>query len=74
MSVALAYPYRPSAWSSPGCAVTCAERRHDPVAHERWAYALALLHASIRERPVIVRTGPLVINLQEPPTSLAEAE
>lgn len=66
MSVApLVYPYRPSAWSLPGCTVTCAERRHDPAAHERYGYILALLHASVRERPVIVRTGPLTINLQD---------
>ena len=42
-------------WRTPGCSIDCIARSHDPAAHEAWG--------RMTSGPVVVRTGPLVVNL-----------
>lgn len=49
-----------SDWRLPGCGIDCAPRRHDPHAHELYGFLLAVRTPPAR----VVRTGPLMIDLQ----------
>lgn len=51
-----------TSWVLPGCGATCRPRQHDPMAHEATGFRLGILVTS-RPGPRVVRTGPLVIDL-----------
>ena len=56
-------------WVRPGCGERCVPRRHDPDAHEAHGFHLALM--AQRVEPVrIVKTGPLVVDLENARTTV----
>lgn len=52
-------PIRLQGWRGPGCGDGCLPRSHDPESHERFGYR----RGQEDLRPRVVRTGPLVVDL-----------